>query len=297
MIPLFDLHCDTLYEMYKHNESIFDNNLHISLKKAEKFSPYIQICAIWSDFSLSDEDAFQNYLKVIDYARLNFTTKARNLKNHAYILSIEDARILNGDLSRLDRLYNDGVRFLTFNWKGKSIIGGAWDTSLPLTDFGKNTLYRCLELGIIPDISHSSTVCSEEIIDICEEKNKVAIASHSNSLSVCNHKRNLSDELFCRLVKLKSVVGISLASEHLTTDRTATIDEILKHIYHYLSLGGEDVICLGCDFDGVSSLPLEINSIKDLDKLYFEIEKGFGNELAKKIFFKNAYEFMCRNLK
>ena len=297
MIPLFDLHCDTLYEMYKRNESIFDNSLHISMKKAENFSPYIQICAIWGDSSLSNDEAYQNYLKIIDYTNLKFTTKAQALKNHSYILSIEDARLLNGDLTRLDHLYKDGVRFLTLNWKGESIIGGGWDTTLPLTDFGKKTLFRCLELGIIPDISHSSTICTEEIINICEENNKVAIASHSNSLYICNHKRNLSDELFRRLVKQKSIVGISLASEHLNNDGKATLDDILKHIYHYLALGGENTICLGCDFDGVSSLPFGINSLKDLDKLYFEIEKSFGDDIAKKIFFKNAYRFMCKNLK
>lgn len=297
MIPLFDLHCDTLYELYKHNESISDNDLHISLKKANNFSPYIQICAIWSDSSLSNEDAYQNYLKIIDFTRLKFTAKARDLKQRSFILSVEDARILNGDLSRLDRLYNDGVRFLTFNWRGASVIGGGWDTEFPLTDFGKQALFRSLDLGIVPDISHSSNATCEEILDICEKHNSFAIASHSNSISVCNHKRNLSDVLFRRLVKQKSLVGISLAGEHLNNDKKATIDDILKHIYHYLSLGGEDTVCLGCDFDGVSSLPTGISSIKDLDKLYLKLDKSFGEEIAKKIFFKNAYKFMCKSLK
>lgn len=299
MIPLFDLHCDTLLELYKNNEDIRENNLHISLNKAKKFSPYIQVCAIWSDASLSNDEAFKNYINVRSYALntgISFTTGASKLKQNAFILSVEDARLLNGDISRVSSLYNDGVRLLTLNWQGTSIIGGAWDTSEGLTAFGKDVVKSCLELGIITDISHSSIKSSEEIYEICFSYNKPLIASHSNSFSICNHKRNLSDELFKKILLSKGLVGISLAKEHISYKNIVSSDDILEHIYHYLSLGGENVIALGCDFDGVSSLPCDINSINELDALYSKIVNAFGENIAKKIFFYNSYSFMLKNL-
>lgn len=299
MIPLFDLHCDTLLELYKNNEDIRENNLHISLNKAKKFSPYIQVCAIWSDASLSNDEAFKNYINVRSYALntgISFTTGASKLKQNAFILSVEDARLLNGDISRISSLYNDGVRLLTLNWQGTSIIGGAWDTSEGLTAFGKDVVKSCLELGIITDISHSSIKSSEEIYEICFSYNKPLIASHSNSFSICNHKRNLSDELFKKILLSKGLVGISLAKEHISYKNIVSSDDILEHIYHYLSLGGENVIALGCDFDGVSSLPCDINSINELDALYSKIVNAFGENIAKKIFFYNSYSFMLKNL-
>lgn len=299
MIPLFDLHCDTLLELYKNNEDIRENNLHISLNKAKKFSPYIQVCAIWSDASLSNDEAFKNYINVRSYALntgISFTTGASKLKQNAFILSVEDARLLNGDISRVSSLYNDGVRLLTLNWQGTSIIGGAWDTSEGLTAFGKDVVKSCLELGIITDISHSSIKSSEEIYEICFSYNKPLIASHSNSFSICNHKRNLSDELFKKILLSKGLVGFSLAKEHISYKNIVSSDDILEHIYHYLSLGGENVIALGCDFDGVSSLPCDINSINELDALYSKIVNAFGENIAKKIFFYNSYSFMLKNL-
>lgn len=299
MIPLFDLHCDTLLELYRNNEDISENSLHISFDKAKNFNPYIQISAIWSDASLSNEEAYRNYIEVKNYAtrqNIYFATKARDFRENTFILAVEDARILNGDITRINDLYNDGVRLLTLNWKGVSIIGGSWDTSYGLTDFGKEVVKKCLEIGIIPDISHSSIKSAEKIYEICFSFGKPFIASHSNSYSVCNHRRNLSDALFKKIASSNGLVGISLASEHLSHSKIASSDDVLRHIYHYLSLDGENTVALGCDFDGVSSLPYDINSIKDLDILYYKIENMFGENIAKKMFFYNAYNFMSKNL-
>lgn len=299
MIPLFDLHCDTLLELYKQNKNIKNNDLHISLEKTSSFSPYVQICAIWSDASLSNDEAFEVYKNVVNYSKnqLQFSINLKNTTDKCFILAVEDARILNGNLERLDSLFNDNVRILTLNWKENTVIGGGWDTDSHLTDFGKKTVKKCFEIGIIPDISHSSINTANDVFYLAEQFKKPVIASHSNSYSVCDHKRNINDEQFNWLVKNNSILGISLASEHLSKNNQATIKNILDHIEHFLNLDGENTICLGCDFDGVSSLPQKICSINDLTLLYGEIIKRFGKIIAQKIFFKNAYNFMSKNLK
>ena len=298
MIPLFDLHCDTLLKIYNNNKNINKNDFHISLDKVSKFSPYIQVCAVWSDAALSNEEAYQNYKNTIEYSKkqMRFSTNC-SLNKMCFILSVEDARILNGDLSRVNTLYNDGVRILTLNWRGKSIIGGGWDTNLHLTGLGKETIKQCFEYGIIPDISHSSVNTVDDAFALAEDYKKPIIASHSNAFSVCNHKRNITNEHFKWLVENKSILGISLATEHLCNRDKAEVDDIIRHIDYFLNLGGENTVCLGCDFDGVSSLPSKINSISDLTLLYEEIIKSFDESIAKKVFFKNAYSFMTKNLK
>jgi len=82
----------------------------------------------------------------------------------------------------------------------------------------------------------------------------------------------------------------------LNNSSNADINDILRHIDYYLSLGAQNSLCLGCDFDGVSSLPREINDISDLDKLYLSIEKRFGKKICDKIFFENAYTFTVKNI-
>ncbi len=295
MIPLFDLHADTLGEMYKKKELLSKNTLHISYEDAKNLEPYIQVMAIWSDFRLTDNEAYSNFFKAMDYAHsqgLSFATRKDELKHHALVLSVEDARLLGGKIERLDTLFQYGVRALTLNWKGESIIGGAWDTENGLTPFGRRVVRRAFSLGIVPDISHSSIKGAYEVTEAARLQNKPIIASHSNSYSVYNHKRNLTDELFLEINALGGVVGISLAPEHLATNATAS--SVIKHIYHYLSLGGENTVCLGCDFDGVSSLPKGIWGIGDLTLLFFELEKLFGLEIASKIFYHNAYKFFSK---
>ncbi len=297
MLPLFDLHCDTFSELYKTGQQINNNSLHISLEKLKNFSPYIQICAIWSDYRYSNDEAYKKCLDSIKYMRkqdIGFSTNLSKLNKYNFILGIEDARLLNYDLSRLDTLYSLGVRVLTLNWKDNGCIGGSWNTSLPLTAFGKNVIKRASELGIIIDLSHSSSSVFEEVIGLAKIFSFSPIASHSNSFAICNHKRNLTDEQFKQLCELKSIVGISFVPEHLSKD--ASIYDILKHAYHFLSLGGENTICLGSDFDGVSTLPSGITSVKDLSTLYSILKKELGSKITNKIFFENAYSFFQRNL-
>lgn len=297
MTALFDLHCDTLLEAYNNGFNINDSNLHISLNKAKCFKPYVQVTSIWSDYRLDNDTAFEKACNVIKYYRsldLNFCTELNEFSENSFILGIEDARLLNNDISRLDVLYKLGVRVLTLNWKGVSCIGGAFDTDFGLTAFGKNVVKHCSELGIIVDMSHSSICSFYDVLELSYKYGFIPIASHSNSFSICNHPRNLDDSQFKALRDMESIVGISLASEHL--GKNATIYTIIKHILHYLSLGGEKTIALGCDFDGVSCLPIGIKSICDLNKLYSLLEKEVGKEIANNIFFKNANTFFNKYL-
>ncbi len=299
MLPLFDMHCDTLSSAFENGYSLFSSPLQASFDKSQGFSPYIQVMAIWTNKNLSNSDGYKRYLHIYEYAKaqgLKLASSKDDLSSSSLILSIEDARIIENDLSRLDDFYSDGVRIITPMWKGVNIIGGAWDTDTGLSLFGKNAISKMLNLGITIDLSHASERAFYEILLLSADMGRIPVASHSNSHFACKHKRNLSRVQARDLIKMKSIIGISLAPEHLSMSKEATINDILRHIDDYLSLGAEDNLCLGCDFDGVDSLPQEINDIADLEKLYFAIEAHFGKEVSDKIFFKNAYSFTIKNI-
>ena len=298
MIPLFDLHCDTLYEIYKRKENIKENSLQISLEKTQIFSKYLQIGAIWSDYRLSNDEAYENCLNTIKYAKLqkiNLLDVVNMHDNNGFILAVEDARLLNGHIERLFELYSIGVKVLTLNWKDDGCIGGGWNTNVPLTDFGKNVVLKSCELGIIIDLSHSSEKVFWDALRICEDLGNSPIASHSNAYSVNNHKRNLNDDQIKAICSNNGLMGICLSAEHLGLN--ATIDTVIKHVDYFLKFGCNDCLSLGCDFDGVSNLPCGIYSISDLPLIFNRIEEEFGNKIAKKIFFENAFSFFKKNLR
>ena len=303
-----DMHCDTLTELYLGGYHIESSPLHISLSDAKDMCPYIQIGAVWTDKNLTDDEAYDRFFEVVHHIKTDPAVTDNRLRlcrtkaefdsavadsTPAVILAIEGARLLGGDMSRFDMIRSEGVRLITLQWSDSDCIGGAWNTDMGLTDFGRELLLEMAKHGIAADISHASDKCAAEILDIAETHNIPVCASHSNSRSVCSHKRNLTDELFGRVKSLGGIVGISMAPEHLSDSGIADIDDICRHVYHYLEMGGEDMVCFGCDFDGIATTPKEISGIKDITKLRDHLSKdGLSDITLDKLFFGNAYRFM-----
>ncbi len=287
-MKLFDLHCDTLYEMYKQDQGFDKNSLNISLEKAKCFSEYRQVLAVWSENSLSEEECFAQLLEIYKIY------KERIPKDFPHILAVEGGCALGGKIENLKILYDMGVRFLTLVWAGECSLGGAHDTDIGLSDFGYEVLNGCFELGIIPDVSHASDRMFRQVYEEAKKRVKPFVATHSNSRSIHNHPRNLTDEMFCAIKECQGVVGVSLEPTH-TYNTEPTVMDICKHILHYISLGGEDTVCLGCDFDGVTRNINEIPDISRLSKLYDAL-KAEGVD-ADKIFYNNANNFYIRNIK
>lgn len=311
-LKLFDLHCDTACKIFDNRFMLDNSPSHVSLDKADIYDEYCQIMAVWANEELkNDEDAFFHFHEVADYlmteferldGRITYVRSADGLLNAKTkakaFLSVEDARSLCGRLDRLEIMYARGVRFLTPLWAGKTIIGGAHDTDSGLTEFGKAVIKKCHELGIITDISHASIQSAEEMIVLAKEYGKSIIASHSNSYAVCRKSRNLRDEHFNKIKALGGIVGISMHSPHITEAEKATITSLISHIEHYMSLGGENVVALGCDLDGTNLLPEGITDITDLTKIADALARlNYSQEQINKIFYQNAKNFITNNVK
>ncbi len=315
-IPLFDLHCDTLYESHKQDVSLIKNDLHLDFTRLCRYTPFCQILAMWSDRKIDEDTAYSRFFSARDKLKHELAlanehrlpihlcrtadelVQAESDGANAVFLAVEGGKLIGDNLSRLDELYRADVRFLTLVWNDHCKIGGVNGTDEGLTDFGVSVVKRCFSLGIIPDLSHASDKMCDEVIALCEESNRVCIATHSNSRTICEHSRNLTDERFCRISKLGGIVGISLAPMHLTHSEVCTVDDIICHIEHYMSLGGENTVCLGCDLDGVEALPNGIRGVSDLYKIADALGRiNYTDELIKKIFYANARNFISLWLK
>lgn len=303
-----DLHCDTAYEIYKSKSGLNQNGYHIDMEKAKIFDRYSQVFAVWSDNEKGDDENYEDFFKIRNYLIENLSENGMNLcktgleyeeniiknKNCAF-LAVEGGKLLSDDIKRLDVLYENGVRFLTLVWNGICKIGGAFNTCEGLTDFGKEVVRRAEELGIVIDLSHSS---DKMINDVFEMTGKPVIASHSSSRSImCCHRRNLADEQFLEIKKRGGIVGISLCRGHIADENgPVTITDIIKHIDYYMSLGGENTVCFGCDFDG-AEMPDGIENISGVEKICGGLKKiGYGDTLIENITHKNADNFILRNL-
>ena len=314
-LSLIDTHCDTALDLYIQKQSIKENDRHIDLKKAEYLENYAQFFAIWADKRKSDDECFEEFLAASDNLKNEVTQNSHKIElvrnfdemcaalsqgKRAAFLAVEDSRILGGKIERMDILRKRGVKYLTLMWGGQSCIGSSHDELGGLTDFGREVVKKCFEYGILLDISHSNEQVTDEVAEMAFEAEKPFIASHSNSYELYPHTRNLRKKHLDALIKLGGIVGISLCPPHLCDVKTkgsCTVDDVFAHIDSYMSLGACDVLGLGCDLDG-TGLPNGFGGIADLYKIAdICLAHGYSEETVNKIFYKNYYEFIKRNLK
>ena len=203
-LSLFDLHADTAWAMYQSGQPLGSNSLAVSLDKAQKFERYIQTMALWTTPKLSDEEGYLELLKIVENlkndpslqsgdAELCSACPVRTSPNASLILSVEDARVLNGRIERVAELADMGVKSVIPMWSGETCIGGSHNTEFGLTDFGKRAAKEMLSHGMVLDISHASIESSKDIFEISAAYNKPVIASHSNAYAICPVSRNLQD--------------------------------------------------------------------------------------------------------
>lgn len=302
---VFDLHTDSPSALYDRRTERMSTP-----EKTAIFSPYVQVAACFCPTSKSDEDGYHAIHDLLDLwlseqevknsrillKSINTLKCALLNDKKAYILSLEDARVLCGCTERVDALFARGIRLITPLWRGQSIIGGAWNTDAGLSPFGIQAIERFLSLGGIIDLSHASRRSHKELVALCKSQGRAPIATHSNALSISPHPRNLTDEQIREIALLGGVIGLNLYPSFLTPAPRATLDDVLAHIRHIHRVGGKRVLALGSDFDGVDSLPDGIASAEDLPRLAEHLHRtGFTADEIDAFFYTNAVAYFLEN--
>ncbi|GMB10408.1 MAG: membrane dipeptidase [Candidatus Improbicoccus devescovinae] len=288
IMDLFDLHCDTLYEMFhKKNKKMC-----ITHKKIKFINNYVGCFAIWIPPEYYGIRSLNFFLKIFEKS-VEFLNSFNNKKRA--ILCVENGSVLAGDIKNIDILKKCNVKILTLTWNGSCEIGDGVRVVNPggLTKFGENVIKNLEKNNIIVDISHAS---EKLFYDVCSVTKKSIVATHSNSKKICDNSRNLTDDQFEIIKKSQGIVGINFCNDFLVESGRADIIDIFRHIEHFLSLSGENTVCIGSDFDGANLLD-SIHDVSEIYKLYeFMLVKNYNEKLVKKIFFNNAYEFFKKNM-
>ena len=282
---IFDAHCDTLCKMTDEGADFDKNGCEVDLKRMRTYKSYTQVmaCFIAPEYK---KTAKQRTLSLIDTYHTAVDNADRG--DVKTILSIEGGEGIK-TIADLERYHALGVRMAALTWnKSNHIAGGAHerDTARGLTDFGKKVVRRMNELNMFVDVSHLN---DKSFYDVADISNRPIIASHSNSHAVCSHPRNLTDDMFKIIMNTGGCAGINLYPMFLTKTHHAVIDDVVRHVEHFMGLGGENHIGIGADFDGVDGhLPDGISGCQDLYKLLDRLlQLNYSMEQVEKISHKN----------
>ena len=301
-----DLHCDTAVALYDGGGSIADAPLCVSLEKARCFVKYYQAMAVFTSTRHSDDAGWQRFWQVREKLlwecamhRIPLLTDRPALDRFqagdgriAFVLTVEDGRILANRPERVQSLYDAGVRILTPLWGGETCIGGSHQSERGLTDFGRAAVRECFRVGIAVDLSHASGRSADEILDLAEETGGRVLATHSNAHAICPHTRNLTDERIRRLASLGGVIGINLYTAFLKAHGPWSVADMLPHIDHIAALVGPSHIAIGADWDG-AEFPPDCASIADVPHAAQILrDHGYSDADMDGIFCANAVRFL-----
>ena len=325
---IFDLHCDTLSELYKKKisgepYSLYCSGLSVDTEKLVLGNYMAQCFAVWSTERF--ENPYLSALEMIDI--FNSETKKFEILAPAYnyndilknreggkisaILSLEDCAPIGEDMERFYNLYERGVRMMGLVWNYPNRVGYPnADISLPetdplrqepntkdgLTDFGRQLVSEMNKAGVIIDVSHLS---DRGFFEVCEISEKPFVASHSNARGLCPNIRNLTDGMLKKIAEHGGVVGLNYYPPFLSSDDRRgrqTVQRITEQIIYIGKLIGYDYIALGSDFDGIPK-GAELSYASDMPKLVEGLwESGFSETVIEKIASENALRLFRETL-
>ena len=134
------------------------------------------------------------------------------------LIGVEGGHMIEGDMQKLEALYQRGMRYMTLTWNNSTNwASSAMDETLNpeklkhkgLTDFGKKVVKRMNELGIIVDLSHTG---EQTFYDAIATTTKPVLLSHSSVWNICPVFRNVKDDQIKAVAKNGGVICVNFYS-------------------------------------------------------------------------------------
>ncbi|WP_327297249.1 dipeptidase [Streptomyces sp. NBC_01197] len=318
-------------------------HLHTDLHRLRKGGVGAQFWSVYVRSDMAGEDAVSATLEQIDAVDQLLTRypgdlvraltaddmeKARSQGRIASLMGAEGGHSINNSLGTLRALHTLGVRYMTLTHNDNI----AWADSATdvvkargLTAFGHEVVREMNRTGMLVDLSH---VAASTMRDALATSTAPVIFSHSSSRAVCDHPRNIPDDV---LALLPANGGIAMATfvpkfilpeavawtaradenmrthglHHLNTTPAglkvqrafeeahprpmATASTVADHLDHMREVAGVDHIGIGGDYDGTAFTPAGLEDVAGYPNLIGElIGRGWSKPDLAKLTWQNA---------
>lgn len=304
---IIDLHCDALLKLSESKGALrFADapELNTNKKRLQQGKVKVQCFAIFIEPNSSSDQKFQAALEQIDYfykevlgknsemKQIKEWSDFENLKDGEIgaMLTLEGVDAIGNDLTKLNILYQLGVRSVGLTWNNANLAadGAGEPRGGGLTLFGKEVVDFNNQHQVLTDVSH---LCEKAFWDVVEIAH-YPIASHSNSKTLCDHPRNLTDEQAAAMFTKGGMVHVVYHPPFVKKGGNATITDLVEHIDHFCSLGGLKQIGLGSDFDGISTFIPGLEDASKVQNLINELLKYYSEEAVKGFAYQNFLDHL-----
>jgi membrane dipeptidase len=234
----------------------------------------------------------------------------------ASLIGAEGGHSIACSLGALRALYRLGVRYLTLTHSA-NVPWADSATDEPaaggLTTFGRQVVAEMQRLGMLVDLSHTAPPTMRDAFDAAEAP---VIYSHSSARALCDHPRNVPDEMLARLPGNNGVCMVTFVPAFVSQpcqewhqgldaemkrrgldpwDQAsraareeyarrnpaprATLAQVADHIEHVREVAGVDHVGIGGDFDGTEDLPDGLADVSCYPALIAELlERGWSEQ-------------------
>ncbi|CAL9434418.1 dipeptidase [Streptomyces radiopugnans] len=264
--------------------------------------------------------------------RLAFTADdmeaARAEGRIASLMGAEGGHSINNSLATLRALYRLGVRYMTLT-HNDTIDWADSATDTPrhdgLTRFGEEVVREMNRLGMLVDLSHVAPATMRDALRVTTAP---VVFSHSSARAVCDHPRNIPDDVLERLpvnggVAMATFVpkfvlpaavawteaadenmrahglhpldgserglAVQRAYEEANPRPVATAATVADHLDHMREVAGIDHIGIGGDFDGTAFTPSDLSDVSGYPHLVAELlDRRWSEADLAKLTWKNA---------
>ncbi len=235
---------------------------------------------------------------------------ARAAGRIASLMGAEGGHSINCSLATLRSLHALGVRYMTLT-HNENVPWADSATDEPkaggLTAFGEEVVREMNRLGVLVDLSHVAPETMRAALRVSEAP---VIFSHSSARAVCDHPRNVPDDVLAALRVNGGVVMATFVPKfilpaaiewtraadenmrahglhHLDTTPeamrvqaayeaahprpVATVATVADHLDHLRDTAGVDHIGLGGDYDGTAFLPEGLSDVSGYPRLVAEL--------------------------
>lgn len=254
--------------------------------------------------------------------------KARAAGRIASLKGAEGGHSINNSLATLRALYALGVRYMTLT-HNDNIAWADSATDAPgvggLSPFGHEVVREMNRLGMLVDLSH---VAATTMRDALSTSSAPVIFSHSSARAICDHPRNVPDDVLGLLPSNGGVAMVTFVPKFIlpaAVEWTAAADENLRahglhaldtspeamalhaafeaahprpvatvvtvadHLDHMRAVAGIDHVGIGGDFDGTAFTPSGLDDVSGYPNLIAELlSRGWSEGDVAKLTWGNA---------
>ena len=301
-MKIIDAHCDVLYKLFVDPMLDFANSpeLQVNLERLKASATKVQLFAIYVPESVHPDLKFEAALRMADlfyekvlgpHPQIKLVKDRLDIDQLAddeigAVLTLEGCDAIGQDLLKLRTLLRLGVRSVGLTWNyGNYVADGALEErGAGLSRFGRQVVQLLNETRTVCDVSHLSEQGFWDVMEVADH----IFASHSNCYSLCPHPRNLRDSQVKALIERDSVMGVTFVPEFLSGKKeAASIDDVLRHLEHICSLGGENHVGFGSDFDGIEFTVKNLEGNEQYENLWNELQKYYSDIQVQKFLYVN----------